>query len=78
MSKGPKLFLTAVVLGTCASLVAIGLTVVVNWFFRGEAGISGEMIGRHVVLGFVIGVMPVGLMWARSRKERDEPPPDSR
>ena len=70
MSTGPRLLLTALVLGTLASLVGIGLTVVTNWFFRGEAGLSRDALFRLVVLGFVIGTMPIGLAWARSRKEK--------
>jgi len=71
MSNGRKLLLTALVLGACASVVAIVLTVVVHWFFHGEPGISGDAVGRLVVLGFVIGTMPVGLVWMRSRKEKE-------
>jgi len=70
MSKGPRLLLTALVLGVLASLVGIGLTVVTNWFFRGEAGLSGDTLGRLVVLGFVIGTMPICMVWIRSRKEK--------
>jgi len=68
MSTGPRLLLIALMLGVLSSLVGIGLTVVSNWFFRGEAGLSSDTLGRLVVLGFVIGTMPIGLAWARSRK----------
>jgi len=71
MSRGPRLLLTALVMGGLSSLVAIGLTVLSNWFFRGEAGVSGETLGRLVVFGFVVGTMPVGLMWSRSRKGKE-------
>ncbi len=70
MSRGPRLLLTALILGALGSLVGIGLTVVTNWFFRGEAGMSRDTLLRLVVLGFVIGTMPIGLAWARSRKEK--------
>jgi hypothetical protein len=66
-----KLLLTLLVLGGGAALVAVGLKVLTNWLFRGEAGISGDDVGRFVVLGLVIGAMPVGLIWARSRKKED-------
>lgn len=64
-----QLLLTALVLGGGAALVAVGLKILTNWFFHGEAGISGDDLGRFVFLGFVIGLMPVGLIWARSRKK---------
>jgi hypothetical protein len=70
MSKGGRLVLTVLLFGTCTSLVAIVLTVLSNWFFRGEAGLSEDQVLRMVVLGFVIGTMPLGLVWARSRKEK--------
>ncbi len=60
--------LAVLLLGASASVVAIGLTVLSNWFFRGQAGISGDQVARLVILGFVIGTMPLGLLWARSRK----------
>jgi len=60
------------VLGAVTSLVAIGLTTLSNWFFRGEAGMSGDTLVHLVVFGFVIGTMPVGLMWGRSRKEKEK------
>lgn len=69
MSRAPRLLLLALVLGVLSSLVGIGLTVISNWFFRGEASLSRDTILRLVVLGFVIGAMPVGLAWARSRRE---------
>jgi hypothetical protein len=65
--KGPA-FLVVLVLGASASVVAIGLTVLSNWFFRGQAGISGDQVARLVILGFVVGTMPLGLLWLRSRK----------
>lgn len=58
-------------LGGGAAAVGIVLTVLANWFFRGEAGLSWDGLFRVVVLGFVIGTMPLGLMWARSRKEKE-------
>jgi hypothetical protein len=70
MSKGPRLLLFVLIMGTGAAFVGIVLTVLSNWFFRGEAGLSRDAIVRMVVLGFVIGAMPVGLMWARSRNDK--------
>lgn len=69
--KGRALFVLLVV-GACAAIVAIGLTVLSNWLFRGQAGISGDQVARLVILVFVIGMTPLGLMWARSRKRREE------
>ncbi|HEX5135699.1 MAG TPA: hypothetical protein VFY93_01915 [Planctomycetota bacterium] len=66
-----QLLLTVLILGACASTVAVGLKVLANWFFRGEAGISGDDLGRLLILGFVMGTTPVGLMWARSRKKSE-------
>jgi hypothetical protein len=68
MSTGPRLLLTGLVLGAVASFAGIGLTVAWNWFFRGELGMSQGTLVRLVILGFVIGTMPLGLAWARSRK----------
>ena len=68
MSKAPRLLLLALILGTIGSMVGIALTALFNWFFRGEAGLTQEVILRMVVMGFVIGLMPVGLAWAQSRK----------
>lgn len=67
---GRSTIVAVLVLGASASVVAIGLTVLSNWFFRGQAGISGDQVARLVILGFVIGTMPVGLIWARSRKDK--------
>lgn len=71
MSKGPRLALALLLLGGGAAVVGIVLTVLANWFFRGEAGLSRDSLFRVVVLGFVIGTMPVGLIWARSPKEKE-------
>jgi hypothetical protein len=70
MSRTPRLLLLALVLGTLGSVVGIGLTVLFNWFFRGELGLTGDAVARLVILAFLIGAMPVGLAFAHSRKEK--------
>jgi len=50
--------------------MGIALTAIWNWFFRGELGLSRDTVARLVILGFVVGSMPLGLAWARSRKDR--------
>ena len=70
MSNVPRLLLLVLLFGGVAAAVGIGLTILVNWFFRGEVGISGDEVARLVVLGFVFGCMPLGLVWARWRKEK--------
>ena len=67
MSRVSKLLLLVLLFGGCAAAVGIGLTILSNWFFRGEAGISGDQVARLIVLGFVFGCMPLGLAWARPR-----------
>jgi len=67
--RGSKLLLAVLVLGVFASLVGIALTAIWNWFFRGELGLSRDTVARLVILGFVVGSMPLGLAWARSRKD---------
>jgi len=68
MSRVPRLLVLALVLGTIGSAVGIGLTVLFNWFFRGEPGLTGDAVARIVILSFLVGAMPVSLMWARPRK----------
>jgi H+/Cl- antiporter ClcA len=70
MSKGPRVVLTLLLVGTIACVVAIGLTVAWNWFFEGEAGITRDTLFRLILLCFVVVAMPLGLMWARSRNDK--------
>jgi hypothetical protein len=55
-------------LGGSAVAAGVVLTILVNWFFRGQAGISTEQFHKMLVVGLVFALMPLGLVWARSRK----------
>jgi len=68
--RGARLLLAVLLLGVSASIVGITLTAIWSWFFRGEFGVTGDQVGRLVILGFVVGAMPLGLGWARSRKDK--------
>lgn len=68
--RGPRLLLGVLLLGTLASIAGIALTAIWNWFFRGELGLTRDTVARLVILGFVVGSMPLGLAWARSRKDK--------
>jgi hypothetical protein len=70
MRKRPRLLLLVLLLGATTSFFAIVFTALWRWFFHGEVALSGDTIGRLVVLGFVIGSMPVGLVWTRSRGQK--------
>ncbi len=66
----PSVLLAVLLLGSAAAVAGIAITVLWNWFFRGEFVLTGDDVARLVILGFVVGTMPLGLMWARSRKEK--------
>jgi hypothetical protein len=68
MSRVPKTLLVVLLFGTSAVAAGVVLTILVNWFFRGQPGISTEQFQRLLVLGFAFGLMPLGLFWMRSRK----------
>lgn len=61
--------LTTLVLGTGTAVLGLGFTALSNWFFHGEARVSSDVLGRVILLGFVIGSIPVGIAWMRSRKQ---------
>lgn len=68
MSRVPKTLLVVLLFGTSAVAAGVVLTILVNWFFRGQAGISSDQFERMLIVGFVFGLMPLGLFWARPRK----------
>jgi hypothetical protein len=68
MSRASKMLLVALLLGGSSAAAGVVLTILVNWFFRGQAGISSDQFERMLIVGFVFGLMPLGLFWARPRK----------
>jgi hypothetical protein len=65
MSRVPKMLLAVLLLGVSSCAAGVVLTILANWFFRGQAGISSDEFQRMLVLGFVFALMPLGLFWAR-------------
>ena len=68
MSRVPRTLLLVLLFAGTAIATGVLLTILVNWFFRGDAGISSEQFERMLVVGFVFGLVPLGLLWVRSRK----------
>lgn len=69
MSRGPRLALILLLVGAIAAVVAAGLTVLTNWFFRGEAGLTSDTVFRSIVIGFVVALMPLGIIWVKMSKD---------